>query len=211
MKLKSSEYRGFLLGNIIGNSKLDLNGRLTVKSKDRDLILFKYKILKQYCNSEIEIKNRKNHKILVIKSNEYLKKLYYKSLSIRLKQLTSLGRAIWFADCGTTILIGKNTGKIKNRRVIFCTDRYKYEDILIIKNYIDSIYGNSFIIKRKNQFRIQLSLEAVNKLFEDILPYFLKYFPNLLYKLDLNYDENIDNYYMNNIYNIIKSHPYFNR
>lgn len=206
MKLNSSEYRGFLLGNIVGNSKLYPNGKFIVKSKDKKLILFKYKILKQYCNSQIEIKENSDKIILNIRSNEYLKKLYKKSLSNKLQHLTPLGRAIWFADCGTTILIGKNKGEIKNRRIIFCTDRYQYEDVLIIKNYIDSIYGNCFIIKRKNEYRIQLSLESVNRLFEEILPYFLKYFPTLLYKLDLSYDKKIENYYTKNIYNIIKSH-----
>ena len=43
-------------------------------------------------------------------------------LRIQLKKLTPIGFAMWYADDGTTILVGKNqtTSSARSRRVQFC-------------------------------------------------------------------------------------------
>ena len=47
-----------------------------------------------------------------------------------ISKLTPLGFAMWFADDGTTILVGYNssTGGAKSRRVQICTDSFTLEE-----------------------------------------------------------------------------------
>lgn len=246
MKLNHTEYRSFLLGNVLGDGKIH-NGSFSVAQVSKDLIEFKERIFKRYCNSDVKTTykegyvdrfgvKRQDTYYIYVKPNEYFKKIYKQyminkndgrventiNITIEtLNKLTPLGIAIWFADDGTTVLVGAKKKECKSRRVMFCTDRYSYAEIVIMKQFFDKRYGNCSIIKRKDRYRIQLSLEAVNNMFDEILPYFYKYFPSMLYKFDLGYREpyskngfskknlEIRDYYIHNIYNIIKTHADF--
>lgn len=237
MKMNSTDYRSFIFGCILGDGSLK-HGTFYTSQTDEDLIRFKEKVFNRNCNTNVTVtkhryKNKKDVYGLYVSSNEYLKKLcnrYCRQListhrvnvtSDLLHKLTPLGIAIWFADDGTTILVGKTSEKIKSRRVQFCTDRYSYDEVLTIQSYFKKRYGGCSLIKRKDGvYRVQLSLDGAMKMFLEIQNYFIKYFPSLLYKLDLGYRnvtangfshsgfEAVKNY-ISNTYNIISSYPQF--
>lgn len=246
MKLNHTEYRSFLIGNVLGDGKIH-NGSFSTNQISKDLIYFKKKIFDIYCNSNVKVTykksytdrfgvNRQDSYFLYVSPNEYFKKIYKKYMINKndgrventikvdidiLNKLTPLGIAIWFADDGTTVLVGATKGICKSRRVMFCTDRYSYEEVCVMRQFFESRYGGCSIVKRKDKYRLQLSLEAVNRMFKEILPYFYKYFPSMLYKFDLGYREpyntngfsnknlKIRDEYIQNIYNIIKTHADF--
>jgi len=208
MKLTSRELKDFFVGNILGDASLH-NGSFAVKQISKDLIDFKAKIIKDHLpNAKIKIThypascisgvNRKEYWNLYVSPNEYFKKLekefYPNGTKIvpekYLRDLSPLGYAIWYADDGTTVLVGLNssTGSAKSRRVQFCTDCFLIEDTKKLSMVVEKQYGNCKIIKRKvNQHRIQINGKNQQDFIISVAPYFQNYFPSLLYKMDLGY------------------------
>jgi len=207
MKLNTTEVRSFMLGNLLGDGNLH-NGAFITGQINEDLILFKKKIFDDYfgfSNSKITFvpaneKNgikRKDTWRLYISPNQYFKKLEaecYQPKKIVTKKmlddLTLIGLAIWFADDGTTIQVGhnKNTGSARSRRVQICTDSFSLEEVTLIKDFFENKYGKTVIINRaQNSYRVQINNMDAQKFLIDISPYFINYFPSLLYKLDMGY------------------------
>jgi hypothetical protein len=222
MKFNHADLKGFLIGNILGDGSLK-QGTFATAQITKDLVEYKRKVFTRLLNTEVKVTYKeargmhKEHWALYCYSNEYLKKQCEKLCKPNenktawrvavtediLEKLTPLGIAIWFADDGTTILVGKTKGIIKSRRVQFCTDRYSHDEVLIIKEYLSKKYGKASLVKRGQLYRVQLNLESAYKMFDDILPFFFE-FPSLLYKLDLGYSDKECP-----IYNKIKTHPQF--
>jgi hypothetical protein len=213
LKLKSSELKAFIHGTMLGDSKIERNGKVfSSKQISKDLIDFKYQIMLDhfgekavsYKTTPAHFCGKWNHQELfeVRVKHEYFKKMFpkfyngeRKFLSMdQLKPLTNLGLALWFADDGTTILLGRKSGKIKNRRVLLCTECYNYEEHLIIQKYFRLFHGYDVRIVgrdngdgKKGKFRISFTLLDAQDFLTKIGPYFIKYFPSLLYKLDMGY------------------------
>lgn len=226
MKLKSTEIRSFFYGTLLGDSYIH-NNTFYCKQISKDLIYFKAKIIKQYIpDSKVSIsehdeytdKNGVHHQKFWVLSakGEYIKKLqklFYpngKKILPRniVNKLTPLGLAMWYADDGTTILVGKNesTGSAKSRRVQFCTDCFTKEEILNTIKELNEIGIIASILKRQeNVYRIQILEKNKQDFLCQISDYFYNYFPSLLYKMDLGYrNESLKNrrYVTENYHNL---------
>jgi len=237
MKLNQSELKSFFYGTLLGDSYIH-NGTFACKQITKNLVYFKAGIIKKYLPdakvfvNEFDGYTDKNgvchqkYYQLNVSGSEYIKKLndlfYPKGVKIYpmgvIKHLTPLGFAMWYADDGTTILVGKNetTSSSKSRRVQFCTDGFTKEDNLIIQKEMIELNFNCKIIDRcrNNQVRIEISPKDGQKLFCKIEKYFY-YFPEMLYKLDMGYRlKSLDNKtYVNeeykNLFFKISAHPQF--
>lgn len=211
MKITSAELKSFFYGTLLGDSYIH-NGTFYCKQISKDLIDFKEKIIKQNLPdakvwvNEIEEKTDKkgvHHQkcwVLNVSRSEYIKKLekifYPEGKKIIpkgvIKSLTPLGLAMWYADDGTTILVGynKTTQSAKNRRVMLCTDCFSEEEI---KNSVIELetlgYHVSLTERREGCYRITFPLWEKQKLICSIYKYFLQHFQSLLYKMDLGYRE----------------------
>lgn len=149
MKLNHTELRSFFYGTLLGDSYIH-NEVFYCKQITKSLINFKAEIIQQYIpDAKVKIvsydgftdKNNVNHQDyyqLSASSSEYIKqlnKLFYPNgkkiypVGI-IHQLTPLGFALWYADDGTTVLVGKNnnTGSARGRRVQICTDGFIESD-----------------------------------------------------------------------------------
>lgn len=235
MKLNSTRIRSFMIGNLLGDGNLH-NGAFITGQINEELINFKKRIFERYFGfSKTKIKfvenhtkdgiNRKDTWRIYVSPNIYFKNMekeFYQPkktvTSEILNDLCPLGLAIWFADDGTTIQVGynKTTGSSMRRRVQLCTDNFTYNEVKIISDYFNKKYGRTSIIDRgNNSYRIQINNIDAQKFLKDIAPYFIKYFPTLLYKLDMGYrgislDNNLyvtEEY--KNLYLKISSHPLF--
>jgi hypothetical protein len=211
MKLTSRELKDFFVGNLLGDGCLH-NGSFAVNQISKDLIYFKAKIVEEHLpNAKIKIThhdaskrdgvNRQEYWSLYVSPMEYFKKLelefYPNGKKIvpdkYLRKLSDLGYAIWYADDGTTVLVGlnKTTGSARSRRVQFCTDGFPIENTKKLAGVLESDVGNIKIIERKpHQHRIQINGLNAQDFIIRISPYFQKYFPSLLYKMDLGYRGN---------------------
>lgn len=209
MKLTSRGLKDFFVGNLLGDGYLH-NGSFNAKQISLDLIEFKAKIIKENIpnvklkitkyNGYVDKKgvHHQDYWILYASPHEYFRKLereFYpngkKEVPDKyLRGLSPLGYAIWYADDGTTILVGKNstTGSANSRRVQFCTDNFPVEQTLELSKMVNDEFGNVKIIKRKSyQHRIQINRTNAQDFIIHISEYFIKYFPSLLYKMDLGY------------------------
>lgn len=212
MSLNQSELRSFFYGTLLGDSYIH-SGTFYSKQISKDLIYFKKKIIETYLpDARVKVleydgytdKNGVNHQpyyVLSAASSEYIKKLekifYPEGKKICPKnvinKLTDIGLAMWYADDGTTILVGLNTTTLsaKSRRVQFCTDSFTLEEhnSIIIPEMKELGFINSTVIDRarKGQVRLQISTHEGQNLFCKITPYFYNYFPSLLYKMDMGY------------------------
>lgn len=209
LKLSSRELKDFFVGTLLGDSYLH-NGSFNCKQISKDLIEFKEDIIKRHlpnCKTKIIKKDAYIDKngvlhqisyILYVSPHEYLRKLeqefYPNGKKIipnkYIRDLSKLGYAMWYADDGTTILVGFNntTKSARSRRVQFCTDCYSIEEVNNLMQIITNQYGETTIIKRKeNSYRLQIQTYNSQNFLIDISEYFYKYFPSLLYKIDLGY------------------------
>ena len=217
MKLSSSELKSFIYGTLLGDAKIERNGKVfSIKQINKDLIDFKYSILKEHFQ-DVEYKiipahfdGKWNHQELyeVRVKDEYFKKLFnvfydliddgkhvvkvIRNISI-LQQLTPIGLAMWFADDGTTALIGKTSGKVKDRRVEICTENFTWHECEIIKKYFKLFLKYEVSLIRRNssdRCRVRIKILDAQCFLKDISIYIISYFPSMLYKLDMGY--NID-------------------
>lgn len=208
MKLNHTQVKSFMVGNLLGDGNLH-NGAFITGQINKDLVLFKKKIFNQYygfSSSKLTFvpKNvkdgvtRQDTWRLYISPNKSFKKLESKFYGENgricpvdaLDRLCPLGLAIWYADDGTTIQVGfnKTTGSSNRRRVQLCTDSYSLEEVESIRDYFEDTYGRTSIVDRGNgTYRVQINNLSAQKFLIDISPYFIKYFPSLLYKLDMGY------------------------
>lgn len=210
MKITSTELKSFFYGTLLGDSYIH-NGTFYCKQISQDLINFKAKIIKENLPDvqvkvkeyeAYEDKNGVHHQkywVLSASKSEYIKKLYnlfypYGEKILPpgvIEHLTPLGLAMWYADDGTTILVGYNstTGSSENRRVQFCTDSFNKEDLENASNQLSKKFGieTSLLKRRENVYRLQVLRLSKQRFFLLIYKYFLNYFPSLLYKMDLGY------------------------
>jgi len=237
-KLKSSELKGAIFGTLLGDSKIERNGKVfSSKQISLDLIQFKYSILNNHFQ-EVKLQTTPPHhdgkwnhqRLFEVRVKEiYFHKLFprfyddkRKYLSIKhLEGLTDLGLALWFADDGCTSLIGKNKGKITNRRVMFCSECYTEEEHDIMIRFFKIKYGYTMSkpvrgSKKTKKFRLQFSVKDAQNFILKVGPYFMKYFPSLSYKLDMGYDTYRNNHmntvseeYKEFFNECVKTHPDF--
>lgn len=208
--MNSSELKGYLTGLIIGDGHID-NGitkrSFSIKSIHKDFI---YKIkedLESCTNFNIFIKNNneyidkynthhKKYYELVIKAHPYFSKKYhnfyddYRNRIISknaINWLNYAGLANWYMSDGYVCLVGITKGKIYNRRVEICTDRYSYENIIMICNELYKKFNLRFsIIKRGKIYRIRLKQESYSIFINMIKPFIV---PSMIYKLYLGYEK----------------------
>jgi len=229
-KLKSSELKGAIFGTLLGDSKIERNGKVfSSKQISLDLIQFKYYILKNHFqNVKFDITDpyhdgRWNHqRLFEVRAKElYFHKLFpkfydekRKYLSIKqLESLTDLGLALWFADNGCTSLIGINKGKIVNRRVMFCSDYYTEKEHNIIIRFFKIKYGYNLskVTRNNKNFRLKFLVKDAQNFILRVGPYFMKYFPSLSYKLDMGYgnQQTASKNYLTFFNECVKTHPDF--
>lgn len=209
MKITSTELRSFFYGTLLGDSYIH-NGTFYCKQISKDLIDFKAKIIEenlpdakvwiQEIDEKIDKKGVHHQKcwVLNVSRSEYIKKLeklfYPEGKKIIpkgvIKQLTPLGLAMWYADDGTTILVGynKNTGSANNRRVQLCTDCFTESEIdNSIIEFTELGYHVNKLKRREGCYRLTFVQQERQKFICSIYKYFLQYFQSLLYKMDLGY------------------------
>lgn len=216
MKINSVELKSFFYGTLLGDSYIH-NGTFYSKQISKDLIDFKKKIIEENLpDAKVWIKEITGYIdnkgvthqtcwVLNASHSEYIKKLeklfYPKGKKIIpkgvIEQLTPLGLAMWYADDGTTILVGYNqsTGSAKNRRVQLCTDCFTPEELdQAIKEFSTIKYKVNKVKRKENVYRLQIDVNDRQRFIQNIYKYFLNYFPSLLYKMDLGYRNNsLDN------------------
>jgi len=209
LKLTSKELKDFFVGNLLGDANIH-NKAFSVKQISKDLVLFKKKIIEEYLpDAKVKItsysgyidKNGVNHQdyyYLYMSPHPYIAKLYNefypqgKKIVPKkyTKHMSLIGYAIWYADDGTTILVGynKHSGSANSRRIEFCTDGFTKKDVIELAKMISRQYGTTSIVKRKeNQYRIRIQVQDGQQFLIDIHKYFYKYFPSMLYKMDMGY------------------------
>ena len=213
--LSSSGLKSFMTGMLLGDSKIEKNGQcFVIRQINEDLVTFKRNTLLA-CFKEDECSwktwpayfdGQWHHQAIfeVRVKNEYCKKLrarFYDETGRKfltketLMTLDTLGLAMWFADDGTTALIGKKSGKIKNRRVMLCTERYTYAEHEIMQQYFRLYWGlETRIVDRNNgpeqkerRWRLQFTTESAQEFLTLVGSYFVEHYPSLLYKLDMGY------------------------
>lgn len=210
MRLTSTELRSFFYGTLLGDSYIH-NGVFYCKQISKDLIQFKKSIIESHLpDAKVRLterpaytdKNGVAHQkfyVLSASSSEYIKKLeklfYVGGRKVypsgAASKLTELGMAMWYADDGTTILVTftEATGSARSRRVQICTDNFTREEHVQIIKDLQDIGLTAYLVerKRKDQVRIKLDLLQSQHLFASMGEYFIKYFPSLIYKMDLGY------------------------
>lgn len=213
MKLNSRELKDFFVGMLLGDGNIH-NGAFSTKQISKDLIEFKYNIIKSHIpNCKIKIveydsyidKNGTNHQkywYLYVSPCEYFKKLYKEFYPNNIKivplkytrGLSDLGYAMWYADNGTTILVQYNetSGSARSRRVQFCTDNFTENEVRnLLIPMISARFGSCKAIKRKEDiYRIEIDNNSnydSQKFIQAIHLYFYNNFPSMLYKMDLGY------------------------
>lgn len=237
MKLNQSELRGFFYGTMLGDSGFH-NGSFNCRQITKSLIEFKAEIIDKYIpQAKVKIttypeytdKNGVFHRenyYLYSSPTEYFKKMeklfYPNGTKIyppgTAKKLGALGFAMWYADDGTTVLVGKNINSqsANSRRVQFCTDGFSLESTLSAQTDMRELGYDCKILdrKRNGQYRIEITPQDGQRLFQELEPFFYQ-FPEMLYKLDLGYREKSLQYrrYVSEeyeaLYSRISAHPQF--
>jgi len=216
IKLSSSNLKGFIYGTLLGDSKIERNGKVfSSKQISKDLIDFKYMILNEHFQNvtyniiPAYFDGKWNHQTLyeVRVKEEYFKKIFPRFYDDKRKFLTMeqlqalnvLGLAMWYADDGCAALIGakRNNGRPVNRRIEICTENFTWQECELIQKYFKLFYNWDVRLIRRNstdRCRIRFTILDGQEFLALISPYFLEYFPSMLYKLDLAYDNKNDNY-----------------
>lgn len=237
--LVSSQFKSFIYGTLLGDSTIHRNGKeFSTSTISRDLLIHKYKVIKKnlpdarFVLKEYDEKfdGKWNHqKLFKLRvKHPYFYNIFelFESNTISdkiLKALKPNGIAVWYADDGTTSLIGiKNQKKVRSRRVELCTDRYDIESIHRLVAYFNERYESSCISYKtrryknynEDHYRVTFPLDPAQKFLVEISKYFYKYYPSLLYKIDLGYRN--DELYRQQIspsyretFNMIKGHSEF--
>lgn len=206
--MESSKLKSYLTGLILGDGYVD-NGvqkrafRIKTTHKDfadkilEDLLSVGFKCFAREVNeytSEDGTKHKKYYEVNT-KAHPYFSKIYhvfyddYRNRIITKKALNNLGWegwANWFMSDGYIVRVGKESGKIVDRRVELCTDRYSENSVLFLAKYMETNFGYKIkVVARGEVNRIRISLLNAQDFFLNIYPFFV---PSFLYKLDMCYD-----------------------
>lgn len=235
--MNSTQLRSFFYGTLLGDSYIH-NGVFYCKQISEDLVKFKYNVIKEHLpdakpkisehKSYIDKNGVSHQKYYILEAHgEYIKKLddlfYPNGKKIIPKnvisKLDALGFAMWFADDGCSILVQYNeaTRSARSRRVQICTDSFTKEDHdTIIIPELEKMGFNVTYVTRNKLYRLTFrDLKIIQSWFVEMSDYFYKYFPSLLYKLDLGYrnDSLLKRQYVSeeyyNLYIKISAHPLF--
>lgn len=117
-----------------------------------------------------------------------------------LNLLTPLSLAVWWMDKGyLSIHKGNRYGKL-------CTHNFSYKEHLIIKKYFKTVWDINVDIKTEKgkYYFCRLNIENLKKLISIIYPHVIE-IPSMIYKIDLNYIDNVQMGEFQHIYNIIKN------
>ena len=215
--MNHSELRSFFYGTLLGDSYIH-NGIFYCKQISEDLINFKANIIDQYLpDAKVRVtahngyvdKNGVNHQDywqLNAPGSKYirdLEKLFYPNgykicPPHVIDKLDNLGMAMWYADDGSTVLVQFNptTKSSRSRRTTICTDSFtKEEHDNIIVPELGILGYDATYVTRNNHYRINIrNCKDCQRLMLNIGPYFYKYFPSLIYKMDMGYrNESLDN------------------
>lgn len=205
--MNSSELRGYLTGLILGDGFIGSGVRarsFSIKSIDYSFIEKIREDLGSCSNFKMSVRNipecntgNTRHKEaweLYVKAHPYFSKKYHYFYNDTRKRvitkeviewLTPRGLANWYMCDGYVCHIGKSKGKIVNRRIDFCTDRYKKCDVERIRDGLFKKFNiDCSIVKRGTQYRIRVLQKSYNDFVKLIYPYII---PSFRYKLDLGY------------------------
>lgn len=206
--MNSSELKGFLTGLILGDGYLGkgvTKRSFSIKSINKDFIDYIEKEIESVNTFKSKIRNIPehcscgcNHKEAweyIIEAHPYFNKIYnhfyddYRHRKITSKVmnwLTPVGLANWYMSDGYVCLVGKTYGKIKNRRVDICTDRYYKEDVEMMSDYLLSKFNiKANVIKRNNTYRLRIKQASYENFINLISPYIV---PSMQYKMYLGYE-----------------------
>ncbi len=207
--MNSSELRGFLTGLILGDGTIDSGTSkrsFAIKSIHKDFIDrieneisscsgFRSKISFTPCHYSGGCQHKDSWEYRIV-AHTYFAKIYHcfyddyrhRIISTKaLNWLTPYGLANWYMSDGYVCLVGKTKGRIKDRRVDFCTDRYSQKDIQKIQRCFLSKFGiKTTMIKREGFFRIRVHKDSYPAFFQLIVPYIV---PSMMYKVYLGYEQ----------------------
>lgn len=117
-----------------------------------------------------------------------------------LKELSPLGLAIWWMDDGSLCNSkGNRWGKL-------CTECFNYEEHILLQKYFKNKWDIDVkITKEKNKYYfINFNATALKKLISVIYKYVLEV-PCMVYKIDMNYKNNLNLGEFQEVYDYIKS------
>jgi recombination protein RecA len=215
----SQEEISAILGGLLGDSSLRKKENNIVfkhSTKQREYINWKYNKLKnisgkitkhidsngfKYLTFNVLENKNKNmvHFYNIIRSLIYKKK--EKGITRKyLNLLTPLSLAIWWMDDGClSIHKGNRYGKL-------CTHCFTYEENLIIQKYFRTVWNIKIDVKlEKNKYYFcRINVYNLKKLIKIIYPYVLEV-PSMIYKIDLNYKNNVNLGDFKDVYNEIKA------
>lgn len=209
-----------ILGALLGDAHLHKKQNcisILQSIKQKDYLLWKYEFFKEFnLNNPIKyyksIEGYENIRFRITnKSKEYvsfiktIRKLIYsddKKKTITreyLNLLTPLSIAVWWMDDGClSVHKGNRYGKL-------CTHCFNYNEHIVIKQYFKEKYDIDIQIKvEKNKYYFcRLNVENLKKLINLIYPYVIQV-KSMIYKIDLNYHNNVNLGNYESVYNIIK-------
>lgn len=164
------------------------HGKRTINNREYEYIYFTIKK-----NTLNDISSFILHNLY---SNDGRKKISMKYLN----ELSPLGLAIWWLDDGClSVHKGNRYGKL-------CTHCFNYEENVLIQKFFHEKYGIDVDIKKeKDYYFIRLNVCALKKMISLIYPYICQ-IPCMIYKIDLNYKNNVNLGEFESIYYYIKNH-----
>lgn len=206
--MNSSELKGYLTGLILGDGHIDggvTKRSFSIKSVNEDFIQKIKSDLSSCTNFHMFVRNRKPYESngvfhkesheLVVKAHPYFAKKYhhfYGDMRERVVSkdailwLTPAGLANWYMSDGYVCLVGKKSGKVYNRRVEICTDRYDRETVARLAEMLSKKFGvYASVVKRQGRYRIHVLTESYERFFGLISDYVVE---SMRYKLYLGYE-----------------------
>lgn len=216
----SQEQKQLILGSLLGDGYCNRQ-RQTLRfgqcEKQKGYLEYKYsffnadevrKIYKRtynegYISYSFEFPNQ-NHKYDALYS--YIGKYLYSNSGRKkisptyLSNLTSLGLAFWWMDDGSLCNSkGNRWGKL-------CTECYNYEEHILIQKYFKEKWNiDAKITKEKDKYYfINFNATALRKLISIIYKHVLEV-PCMVYKIDMNYKNNINLGEFQEVYDYIKN------
>lgn len=206
----SSSQKQIILGGLLGDSsfnKEENRVRFSHSEKQKEYLKWKYNFFnkeavtnikshinkwnnKEYLAYHFDFRNLKSNKsedddvfLKFIKKNLYSKSGRKKISMKYLDKLNPLGIAVWWLDDGS-LCISK-----RNRYGILCTHCFNFEENLLIQKYFKDKWDINVSIKKEKDkyYFLRFNVTALKKLIKIIYPYVTQ-IPNMIYKIDLMYN-----------------------
>ena len=216
----SQEQQQIIFGGLLGDSYFNKKRKIIRFShsiKQKEYLEWKFSKFKKedvhglyrrnykevYVNYSFEIINKQNENREMY---EFLYKHLYandgrKKISLRyLKELSPLALAVWWMDDGhLSVHHGNRYGKL-------CTHCFNYEENILIQKYFKAKWDISVDIKQEKgkYYFIKLNVTELKKLISIIYTYVCE-IPSMIYKVDLNYVNNVKLGDFKDVYEYIKS------